>query len=106
MATYTIEAQDTPQLVRLEPLHPRGKMDYVWDWTGILNGDEIQSSVFVAPSGLTKSGENSTTTTAGLTLEPTPPGNHEGREFLVTNRVTTQGGRILNATVIIEVRVT
>lgn len=79
---------------------PDDNADYSMDWENLLNGDSIQSSVWIVPAGLvagdsTVSGDVTTVWLAG--------GTH-GTVYRVTNRVTTLGGRSFDRTGALLVR--
>jgi hypothetical protein len=68
---------------------PNEVLDYVRDWSALLGEDEILTSVWTPDSGITKTAESNTTTTATVWLS----GGTEGTTYGVLNRITTAGGR-------------
>lgn len=68
---------------------PDAILDYAVDWSRWLAGDEISSSVWIVPSGLTQVSTTSTATKATVWLS----GGAEGQSYTVTNRIATAGGR-------------
>lgn len=70
---------------------PQERLDYVENWTDWLNGDTIASSAWTVPSGISQYG-SATNTTTSATIWLT--GGTHGQEYLVTNTITTTGGRI------------
>ena len=79
---------------------PDATLDYTLDWSDYLGGDEIATSAWVVPEGLTKVSESSTTTLATVWLS----GGAAFTTYRVTNRVTTVGGREDDRSVLIQVR--
>lgn len=68
---------------------PEAVLDYAVDWSRWLAGDEIVTSEWTVPSGLTKVSDSKTTTKATVWLS----GGTVGQSYTVTNRITTTGGR-------------
>jgi hypothetical protein len=68
---------------------PNAVLDYAVDWSRWLAGDEIATSDWTVPSGLTKLSHSKTTTKATVWLS----GGTAGQSYTVTNRITTTGGR-------------
>lgn len=68
---------------------PDALVDYSVNWSRWLDGDEIASSTWLVPAGLTNEGEDNTTTTATIWLS----GGTIGTSYTVTNRITTVAGR-------------
>jgi len=68
---------------------PDAVLDYAVDWSRWLAGDEIVTSEWTVPSGLTKVSDSKTTTKATVWLS----GGTAGQSYTVTNRITTTGGR-------------
>ena len=78
---------------------PDATLDYTVDWSAWLaTGDIIVSSDWVVPSGLTEVTDAHTQTSATVWLS----GGVEGAEYLVTNRVTTDDGRIDDRTIVVR----
>jgi hypothetical protein len=71
---------------------PDAVLDYTVDWSPWLSdsGDQITSSAWIVPEGLTTTADYYTTTTATVWLS----GGTVGREYVVTNRITTAAGRV------------
>lgn len=68
---------------------PNAILDYSIDWTRWLAGDQIATSEWIVPSGLTKMADSTTTTSATVWLS----GGSAGQSHTVTNRITTAAGR-------------
>lgn len=68
---------------------PNAVLDYAVDWSRWLAGDEIATSTWTVPAGLTKLSDSTTTTKATVWLA----GGAVGQSYTVTNRITTTGGR-------------
>ena len=68
---------------------PNAVLDYSVDWTKWLAGDEIVTSDWTVPSGLTKVSDTKTTTKTTAWLS----GGAAAQSYTVTNRITTTGGR-------------
>lgn len=69
---------------------PSARLDYQIDWSAWLGADTIATSEWTVPTGLTLYSQSNTTTSAIVWLE----GGTAGAEYLVTNQITTTGGRI------------
>lgn len=70
---------------------PSSKLDYKVDWTAWLGTDQIVDSTWASDDPLaTLSGQTSTPTTATVFVEY--PGD-EGAQAIITNHITTVGGR-------------
>lgn len=78
---------------------PNAVLDYAVDWSRWLAGDEIATSTWTVPAGLTKLGDSTTTTRATVWLA----GGTVGQSYTVTNRITTAGGRTEERSFIIRV---
>lgn len=65
-------------------------LDYTVDWTNWLESDTISVSAWTLPSDLTLTSSTNTTLKATAWIA----GGKRGKTYVVTNRVTTAGGRI------------
>lgn len=79
---------------------PDEVLDYVRDWTSILDGDTIATSVWTVPAGITKTTDSHTTTTATIWLS----GGTADVDYAVVNRITTAGGRTHDKTLTFNIR--
>jgi hypothetical protein len=79
---------------------PNAILDYQIDWSPWLGADTITTSVWTLPSGITQQSAANTTTTATIWLS----GGTVGTKYLVTNRITTAGGRTDDRTITINVK--
>ena len=68
---------------------PSAILDYSVKWTDWLGSDTIATSSWSVPSGLTKHAETNNTTTATVWCS----GGAVGKTYIVTNTITTAGGR-------------
>lgn len=70
---------------------PNAVLDYTFDWTAYLApiADTIQSVTWVLTSGITKTSQTNTTTTATAFIS----GGTEGSTEILTCRIVTAGGR-------------
>ena len=68
---------------------PNAILDYSVDWAKWLAGDEIVTSDWTVPAGLTKVSDTKTTTKTTAWLS----GGAAAQSYTVTNRITTTGGR-------------
>jgi hypothetical protein len=68
---------------------PNAVLDYTVDWTRWLAGDQIATSQWLVPTGVTKMADSKTTSSATVWLS----GGTAGQSYTVTNRITTTGGR-------------
>ena len=64
-------------------------LDYIEDWSDWLGSDTISTSVWSVPSGITEDSESETTTTATIWIS----GGTNNSNYVVTNTITTAGGR-------------
>jgi hypothetical protein len=84
---------------------PDATLDFVQSWDAWLDaidgGDTITDAEWIIPSGLTEAAPSTvTTTTATVWLS----GGTAGTDYDVTCRITTDGGRIDDRTIRIQVR--
>jgi hypothetical protein len=68
---------------------PNAVLDYSIDWTRWLAGDQIATSEWIIPSGLTKMADSKTVTAATVWLSS----GTASQSYTVTNRITTAAGR-------------
>lgn len=78
---------------------PDELLDYSIDWTDRLAGDEITTSEWIVPSGLVKDSDSNTESMATVWLS----GGDLGENYLVTNRINTVGGRIMDQSVSLKI---
>jgi hypothetical protein len=78
---------------------PNAVLDYMIDWARWLAGDEIASSDWTVPAGVTKVAATHTATNATVWLS----GGTAGQAYTVTNRITTTGGRTEDRSFIVKV---
>ena len=79
---------------------PDEKLDFGIDWSSALDGDEIVSSVWTVPTGLTEGVSSYTATMTTIWLM----GGTLDADYSVHNRITTLGGRIRDQTCTLKVR--
>ena len=75
------------------------KLDYRIDWSARLDGDQIASSQWTVPAGLTATNQSFTTTATTIWLS----GGTAGKRYSLTCKITTIQGRIIEETVGLEV---
>jgi hypothetical protein len=68
---------------------PNAVLDYTIDWARWLAGDQIATSEWLVPPGLTKVADTKTAASATVWLS----GGTPSESYIVTNRITTAGGR-------------
>jgi len=68
---------------------PNAVLDYTIDWIRWLAGDQIATSEWLVPTGLTKMADTNTASSATVWLS----GGTAGQSYTATNRITTAGGR-------------
>ncbi|MBI4907305.1 MAG: hypothetical protein HY820_27015 [Acidobacteria bacterium] len=78
---------------------PNAVLDYSIDWTRWLAGDQIATSEWIIPSGLTRMADSKTSTSATVWLS----GGSVGQSYTVTNRITTAAGRTEDRSFIVRV---
>jgi len=79
---------------------PSDQMDYGFDWSDWLGSDTITASAWTVPTGITNFSTSNTTTTSTIWLTG---GTHQ-TDYLITNQITTAGGRIKQRSFKIMVR--
>jgi hypothetical protein len=80
---------------------PNSTIDFAVDWAEWLNtGDNVTVSTWETPTGLTLSSSSVSNNVARAFLT----GGLAGVDYLITNRVTTQGGRIEDRSILVQVR--
>ena len=78
------------------------KLDYSINWAPWLvkaGNDAIQASEWIAPAGISATGETFTSTRTTIWLQ----GGELGQEYDLINRITTVGGRIEDCTIRIKI---
>ncbi len=68
---------------------PQATLDYQVDWSDWLGADTIATSTWTVPTGLTKTDESKTDTSATVWLS----GGTAGQIYTVMNHIVTVGGR-------------
>ncbi len=76
-------------LIRNLPKDPHATLDYIFDWLAWLNGDTINASTWTVPAGITKVSDSFTSATTIIWLS----GGTIKTTYLITNHITTTGGR-------------
>ena len=71
------------------PKDPDAVLDFTRDWSAWLGTDEIVNSTWIAEAGITIDSSSNTLTTATVWLSGGTPFG----AYIVTNRITTVGGR-------------
>ncbi len=80
---------------------PDAVLDWSFDWTDWLaNGEVISTSIFIVTAGIVVNSTSNTTQGATVWLS----GGTDGRPYLVTNRITTNQGRIDDRSITIRVK--
>jgi hypothetical protein len=85
--------------MRSETKDPDETLDYPIDWADFLGSDTISTSAWTAAAGITVSSESSTNTTTTAFFS----GGTAGISYLVTNRITTAGGRSVDRSFLLRV---
>jgi hypothetical protein len=83
-----------------EPKDPDEVLDYVLDWTAPLAGDQIATSLWIIPLGVTAGAQLKTETTTTIWIS----GGSDGQDYEFLNRITTLGGRTRDQTCTLRVR--
>lgn len=79
---------------------PSDLIQYAIDWTSFLDGDTLATSAWTVPSELTSSGTALSTTTTQIKIS----GGQSGKEYSVTNRITTTvRGETAEETILIRI---
>ncbi len=79
---------------------PDSTLDYRFIWSAWLAGDEIATSTFLLPDGLTQVSASNTARTATIVVS----GGTACSKYRVTNRITTIAGRTMDQTVVISIK--
>lgn len=87
-------------MTQLEPKDPQDVSDYLIDWSDLLDGDTIATSLWTVPTGITKDSDTNTTTSTKIWLS----GGTGGVFYACVNKITTAGGRTLERTFIVPCR--
>jgi hypothetical protein len=79
---------------------PDEVLDYVVDWSARLTTDTVATSLWIVPSGITKTAEafDNTTTTIWLS------GGTIGITYEFVNRIETAGGRTMDQSIKLQVK--
>lgn len=75
-------------------------LDYQMNWLARLDGDTIDTSTWVVPAGLVKDSDTFSGPVATVWLS----GGTDGENYTLLNRITTAGGRTMDASVKLRVR--
>ena len=79
---------------------PDALLDYTENWATWLGTDEIDTSSWTVPAGITNAADSATTTTTTIWLS----GGTAGTNYEVVNSITTTAGRETDRTLYIYVR--
>jgi len=79
---------------------PNATVDYELDWSEWLDSDAVSTSTWSAPAALTLTGSNVTDNVTRIFVA----GGSVGTDYLITNRITSSGGRIEDRSILIQVR--
>lgn len=80
---------------------PEAKLDYSIDWSDWLEtGDEISTSTWTVPSGITKDSDSKSTQITTIWLS----GGTDGEDYDLTNHIVTTDGREDDRTITIRVK--
>lgn len=79
---------------------PDANLDYSIDWSLFLDNDTISTSVWTVPPGISQTAVASSITTTTIWLS----GGMLNNTYLLSNRITTVGGRIDDRSFEIKIR--
>ena len=79
---------------------PNAVLDYAVDWEDWLGTDEIASSTWIVPTGITKDSDTETTTKTIIWLS----GGTVGTRYTLVNQIITIGDRTDERSICIDVR--
>lgn len=71
----------------LAPKDPDSVISYSWDWTDWLDGEDINTSEFTVPDGITKDGTSVDGSNKVATVQLS--GGTSGEKYLIANKITT-----------------
>lgn len=80
---------------------PNEVLDYAIDWTARLDGDTIAASTWIVPIGITRDSDSFSASATTIWLSGGDTGVTAGH--VLTNRITTAAGRIMDQSVTIRV---
>ncbi len=89
-----------PSVEIFDEKDPDATLDYQFNWAPSLEDDEISTSVFLLPDGLTEVSSQNTATTATIIVS----GGSPCGVYRITNRITTIAGRVEDKTIYIRVK--
>ena len=79
---------------------PDEVLDYEIDWTARLAGDTINTSSWIMPSGITQDSVTVSPTKVKIWLSD----GTEGEQYIIQNRIVTNGGRTMDQSVKIKIK--
>jgi hypothetical protein len=79
---------------------PDATEDYAFNWASWLDGDVIESSIFLLPDGLTEVSSSFTSSKATIFVS----GGSACGVYRITNRITTTGLRTQDKTIYIRIK--
>jgi hypothetical protein len=79
---------------------PDATEDYAFNWASWLDGDVIESSIFLLPDGMTEVSSSFTASKATIFVS----GGERCRICRITNRISTTGLRIQDKTIYIRIK--
>lgn len=82
------------------PKDPDEVLDYQIDWTARLDGDTIDTSDWIMPNSITKDSATFSDTASTIWIS----GGLLGSSVVLTNRITTAGGRTMDQSVKLQIK--
>lgn len=83
------------------PKDPDEVLDYQIDWSARLDDDTIDTSTWIVPDGIVGDDESNTDTATTIWLS----GGTLGTTYDIVNRIETDGGRTMDQTARIKIKV-
>lgn len=74
-------------------------LDYLINWGPWLGADDISTSTWTIPAGITKVTDTNTTKTVTIWLS----GGSIGERYTLENEIVTTGGRTTNRQIVVEI---
>lgn len=88
--------------IKTWPQDPDEKLDYMVKWKKWLGSDTIAASTWIVEDGLDVASPSPTFTDTEAVIWLS--GGRAGRRYVVTNRITTAGGRVREVSFRLEIR--
>ncbi len=82
-----VYAANSYAIPELAPKDPDSVISYSWDWTDWLDGEDIDTSTFTVPAGITNDGDSVDATDKIASIQLS--GGTANNKYPITNKITT-----------------